>query len=93
MPIHDCYTTKYVCEQLNIKPERIAEWKKQKYIKSSVLEGRGYKNLYSIKDFILIESFKKLVDIGIKRNLAAKIIKSGKGISVTNKIIRIIKNL
>jgi hypothetical protein len=69
------YSTFDVCRKLGIKRGRLREWMLRGYVEPSVkAKGVGTKALFSSLDLDLVQCFRDLVDCGLKREAARKLI-------------------
>jgi hypothetical protein len=69
----DRFTISEITKSLLIPRERFKEWLLRGYIKGSIKEPQGSSrtlHYYSLSDAVIISVFKKMLDIGVSRNVA-----------------------
>jgi DNA-binding transcriptional MerR regulator len=73
----DEFTTFDIIKALKIPRERLREWMKLGFIKPTIAaDGQGTKALFSRQDAYRVELFRRLIQIGLQRKLAAQFIES-----------------
>ena len=75
------YRTLGICKALDIKRERLRDWIKAGHIKPTLpAHGQGTKAGFTLGDVYAIALFKRLTELGFKRDLSAEIIKNMVGV-------------
>jgi len=65
------YTSKEICELLNINHCTLSTWLAMGYVQATISQhGSGVKNIYNYHDFIRIKRFKEFLKLGCTRKLA-----------------------
>jgi DNA-binding transcriptional MerR regulator len=77
----EMHSTLQVCKALGINRERLRDWMLQGHIKpTQTVEEHGSKAGFTDSDVVGIALFKKLVDLGFKRELIADLLKNYVGV-------------
>ena len=71
------FSTFEISENLNIKRTRLQEWIDKGYVTPSICraKGKGTKALFSNQDIYHLHMFRELLDIGLNRYMAARIVR------------------
>jgi hypothetical protein len=73
------YSTLEIVSELGIPRERLRDWMNRGFITPSIpANGQGTKAVFTLSDVCDIAVFKFLVDKGLDRNVASKLIKEDK---------------
>jgi hypothetical protein len=73
----ESYSTMEICSLLAIRKECLRVWLDEGYIEPSIQKGigPGTKHIFSKTDVFDIEMFRRLVNLGLSRELAAEVVR------------------